>query len=149
MSETKTPSPVLPSEPNQITRPEQLQDTDSTRAAIVGAALDLGCRAAYSEYPGHVRIVSLNQRIAHVGTTNGPWSADIYRSAEAEAGGYQPEATITIPDSHNTTPEGIARYVAGTMAGVIEWRAYASEREAEKANKIERRARGKNPGVRL
>jgi hypothetical protein len=38
-------------------------------------------------------------------------------------------------------PEGIARYVVGTLAGLSEYRAYASEREQRKADKAERAAR--------
>lgn len=117
----------------------QLRDTDSTRAAIADAALTLGCSASV-EYPGHVRIATINGRIAAVGTANGPWEADCFSSTGTEDLG-QPEHSIQIPDTHNREPEGIARYVAGRLSGVIEWTAYPTAREAETANRDERRAR--------
>lgn len=119
----------------------QLQDLATTRAAIVDAARVLGC-AAQDEYPGYVSIAANNGRIAFVGTANGPWQFDVFRTTQdAEEVNYESEG-VTVPASHNTTPEGIARYVAGMMTGIIEWRAYASEDEAKRANKADRRARG-------
>jgi hypothetical protein len=120
-----------------------LPNNDSSRLAIVAACVDLGNSVSSVEYPGFVHTQSLNGRVANIGTANGTWQADIYRKADELEHGASPEATITIPDSHNRTAEGIARYVVGTMAGLAAYRAYASAREQDKADRDERRARNR------
>ena len=108
-------------------------------ADIVDAARNLACTAT-EEHPGYVRIKTLNGRVAAVGTVNGPWEADIFNNPTEEEE-LRPALVIKIPDSHNKTAEGIARYVAGTMAGLHEWTAYPTEREMLKAKRAERKAR--------
>ena len=117
---------------------EQLPNTSATQGAIVDACHDLSARASI-EYPGYVRITVLNGRVAHLGTANGPWQFDAFEPNNEFSGISAP--SFKVPASHGATAEGIARYVVGTLAGLVEYRAYASERERIAADRAERKAR--------
>ena len=81
----------------------------------------------------------LNGRVGHVGAANGSWQFDVFEPNSDEPVDY----SFDVPASHAATAEGIARYVVGTLAGLSEYRAYASEREQRKADKAERAARNR------
>ena len=108
---------------------------------IADHARALGCGVASVEYPGYVRVRTMNGRAAHVGTANGPWQADWYERGRQDDDGAQPTGSFVIPESHRATAEGIARYVVGKLAGIVGYTAYASERECKAADRAERAAR--------
>lgn len=130
-----TPTPAAPA---------QLANTPDTRDRIVLAALDLAAQAS-DEYPGFLRLQALNGRIGALGTANGPWQLDIFDTPAQEEVGTPIDAR-DVPASHAQTPEGLARYCVGILAGIFEYTAYASEREMRAAKRAERQAR--NPGNR-
>lgn len=117
-----------------------IANTAENRDRIAWAGIDLGCSCS-SEYPDRVRQVALNKRVAHIGTANGHWQADIFDSVHAELEGCASRSTVTIPASHAGSAEGIARYTLGVLAGIIEYTAYATEREMRAAKRAERSAR--------
>jgi len=112
-----------------------LENSDLTRAKILVAAIELGCKAT-DEHPGYIRIVALNGRIAGLGTANGLWEFDIYNTKSAEVDG-DPSYSVTVPDSHNKTPEGLARYVTGSLTGIVAFMAYATEQSLEGGSRRE------------
>lgn len=92
------------------------------------------------EWPPHLRIVFLDGRVAHLGTVNGPWSADVYASYKTECD-TDPAEVWDVPESHAQTAEGIARYIIGRAVHSYGLTAYASQAEQDKADRDERRAR--------
>lgn len=103
--------------------------------AIADEAVALGCRASVESFLGYVEIETLNGRIGHLGTANGPWGVDVFRNRQAFESTGAPEASREIPESHLGAPEALARYVVGLMAGIYEYMSYPTEAQAKRATR--------------
>ena len=117
-------------------------NTDSTLHAIVGHCGRLGAVASV-EYPAHVRLVDSvdeGSGLAHIGTANGHWQADVFTS-EGEANGT-PAYTLDVPSAYQH-PEGIARFVLGSLRHNYALLACPTAAEQRKADSDERGARGR------
>jgi hypothetical protein len=117
-------------------------DRDGINLRNVGRYLvALGCRRADVEHPGYLRIIMDDGGVIHLGTSNGPWAFDVFRSYESEQAGDQPAYSQPVSATHCRTAEGIARWVVGRYTHRIDLQAYPSAAENRKADRDERRAR--------
>lgn len=120
--------------------PAQLPNTDTARTAIVDQLRALAA-SAHAEHPGYIALQTLNGRIGHLGTANGPWAVDVWNPTQDAA--EAPFASRTIPASHAASAEGIARYCVGLLAGIAEYCAYSTDAENRAANRTERQTRNR------